>query len=422
MVSAPTSHPLLLAIAQLRPASDQYVSQVVDLVLREARAAGVSDVHFVPTADGLAVDWRMNGVLQSVGTLPTTGTNVVARLKVLAQLLTYRTDVPQEGRIQWEQPSDVEMRLSTFPTLHGEKAVVRLFVGSGNYRRLDDLGLPDELTSEWRARLSATSGVMLITGPAGSGKTTLLYASLRELLHTAPERRSLVSLEDPIEAVVPGVAQSAVKPEAGFTYARGLRSILRQDPEVIMVGEVRDRETAETVFQAALSGHLVLTSFHAGSAADAVSRMSDMDIEPYLLRSGLQAVLCLRLLRCLCACCQAGTRAEDRLGLPVSTCRVPAGCPECRGTGYSARFPIAELLDPMHGPVGQAILQRPDSAVIEEQAVAAGMVPLLQQACDAVSRGVTSPAEVLRVFGLRPAPGRTTRPRNVGESPESRGG
>ncbi|MBX3437444.1 MAG: type II/IV secretion system protein [Planctomycetaceae bacterium] len=419
------------SLARLNPRDERYVAEVVDLILSSARAAGASDVHLVPDRSGLQMDWRIDGVLQPVVHLEAIAPNVVARLKVLAQLLTYRTDVPQEGRIlerQGEQvpprtaaamadperttaetkmhPQAVEMRLSTFPTLYGEKAVVRLFVGSGRYCRLDDLGLPAHIATDWRQLLAATNGVLLISGPAGSGKTTTLYASLREILETSPERRSVVSLEDPIEAEVPGVAQSQVNAAAGFDYGCGLRSILRQDPEVIMVGEIRDRETAETVFQASLSGHLVLTSFHAGSSAEALSRLSDLGVEPYLLRSGLLGILSQRLQRRLCPCAIACDDRTQALGLPVSSFRIPTGCKSCGGTGYSGRLLAAELLHPAAGPVARAILNRADAAEIERQAIEAGLITLFAQSCRAVELGDTSPAEVRRVFGVQEGRGR----------------
>ena len=200
--------------------------------------------------------------------------------------------------------------------------------------------------------------------------------------------------------VVPGVAQSQVNPAAGFDMAVGLRSLLRQDPEVMMVGEIRDRGTAETVFQASLTGHLVLTTFHAGSAAQAVNRLSDMGIEPYLLRSGVQAILCQRLLRRLCGCAKISADDDARLGLPVGVVRIPAGCTDCGGTGYRGRFVLTEMLLPRHSELGRAILSRGDARELERLAVEAGMVPQMQRACEAVAAGWTSPAEVRRVLGF----------------------
>jgi general secretion pathway protein E len=404
-VTATCESPVLADLAGLDPADESFAARVVDAILQHAPAAGASDVHLVPAAEGLRMSWRLDGVLQPVTIFAHRGPNIVARLKVLAQLPTYRTDVPQEGRLQ-SGDDDLQVRVSTFPTLYGEKAVIRLFGGSGKYQRLDDLGLPGDVAQQWRRLLSATSGVLVISGPAGSGKTTTLYASLREIIAASADERSLVSLEDPIEAVVPGVAQSQVASRRSrddgdtFDYARGLRSILRQDPEVIMVGEIRDRETAETVFQASLSGHLVLTSFHAGSSAEAISRVADMGIEPYLLRSGLLGILSLRLLRQLCECRQPAAGTDQSLGLPVENFWVPQGCERCRQTGYDGRLLLAELLQPEMGRVGEAILARTDTSGIQRQAVAAGLQTLYQRALGAIVQGATSPQEVRRVFGV----------------------
>jgi general secretion pathway protein E len=333
--------------------------------------------------------WRMDGVLQPRGVWPNRWmTNVVARLKVLAELLTYRTDLPQEGRLKGGVDG-VEMRLSSFPTLHGEKAVVRLFVGSGPLRHMEELQLPTDILETLRRMLSATSGCVLIVGPAGSGKTTTGYACLRELQRLHGPGKSLVTLEDPIEAELPGVSQTQVHRPDEFTYAIGLKSLLRQDPDAILVGEIRDRETAETVFQACLTGHLVLTTFHAGSAIQAVTRLQDLGVEPYLLKSGLRGVLCQRLLRRLCECA-ASTDSEPFAPWPdITKHRQPVGCPDCWQTGYRGRTVIAELLtiddwrDHPHQPEG---LSR-----------------LWQRAADAVAAGITSPAEVVRVLGLPPA-------------------
>jgi general secretion pathway protein E len=377
----------------------QYASEAVRRILALASRRGASDLHFQPTASGLALKIRLDGVLQPGALFPqAVAPNLVARLKVLADLLTYRTDVPQEGRIR-APDGDVEMRVSTFPTLYGERAVVRLFTGTQRYQRLDDLGLPGDVLEPLRQLLEETSGAILVTGPAGSGKTTTAYACLRELASQAVTR-SLLSLEDPIEVAVDGVAQSQVNPVAGLDLAVGLRFLMRQDPEVILVGEIRDRATAEAAFQASLTGHLLLSTFHAGSAAEAISRLSDMGIEPYLLRSGVLAILSQRLVRRLCACSRAEDDPAARLGLDVARLRLPVGCPACGGTGYRGRLVLAEMLTPQRNELGQAILSRSDSSTLERLAVKAGMVTRWQRACQAIDAGLTSAAEVRRVLGF----------------------
>lgn len=388
-------------IGALDALSAKFVTETVETLLDEARRTGASDIHLIPGVDGMAVHWRVDGVLHHVATLGSNiAPNLVARLKVLADLLTYRTDVPQEGRIRG-LPGEVEMRVSTFPTLHGEKAVVRMFAAAGNFMRLDALGFPDEIRQSLTRSLSETSGAILLTGPAGSGKTTTLYACLRELASVNEGRRSLTTLEDPIEVGIPGVSQSQVNPAAGFTLETGLRSLMRQDPEVIAVGEIRDRPTAEVAFQAALTGHLVMTTFHSGSAAGTLGRLCDMGIEPYLLRSGIITVVFQRLVRTLCRCATAceGDEAEA-LGLPVRQFFLPKGCEDCQGTGFRGRSLLAEMLDPSSPHLGRAVIDRQDVAALEAAAVADGMQTRWDRAIAAIEQGITTPAEVRRVLGF----------------------
>lgn len=383
------------------PAQPNYVGDVIAAILRVACEARASDVHFTPAEAELTVLWRVDGVLQPVATIPRRLVpNVAARLKVLADLLTYRTDVPQEGRLR-DPARDIEMRLSTFPTLYGEKAVVRIFAGSSRYQWPSELGLPADLQEQLLQLLLETAGALIITGPAGSGKTTTAYASLRELQRQVGSGKSVVTLEDPVESVLAGVSQSQVNRAAGFDYGMGLRSLLRQDPDALFVGEIRDRETAETVFQACLTGHLVLTTFHAGSAAEAVCRLSDMGVESYLLRAGLLAIICQRLFRELCPCAQWTDDETQRLGYPVNRVRIPVGCSECDGSGYRGRVLLAELLVPNVAAVGKAILARSDASQIHTLAVQSGMKSIGQRALQAVVEGRISPAEARRVMGFR---------------------
>ena len=377
----------------------QYVTELVDVILSAAGASGTTDVHLLPGADAIEMRWRIDGVLQPVAVFSARlAPRIVARLKVLSDLLTYQTDKPQEGRIR--VAGDFETRVSTFPTLFGEKCVVRLFAGAGRFDRLDRLNLPNEILADVRRLLRQTTGVLIVTGPAGSGKTTTNYACLREIVDNSGSGKSLVSLEDPIEVAVPGVTQSQVNTAAGFDLTVGLRSLMRQDPEVIMVGEIRDRAVAETVFQASLTGHLVITTFHAGSAAEAVNRLSDMGIEPFLLKSGLLGILSQRLLRRLCECARPSADPDDRLGLDVERVLLPVGCGACQGTGYRGRFVVAEMLTGENEAIGNAIRERRDAQFLQQVAVKSGMVSSLSRACEAVNQGVTSPAEVRRVFGF----------------------
>jgi type II secretory ATPase GspE/PulE/Tfp pilus assembly ATPase PilB-like protein len=394
------------ALSLLDPADARYATEVVERTLAAAADAGASDIHFLPGAGGLELTWRLDGVLQSVALLPgKVAPNIVARLKVLAELLTYRTDVPQEGRLRG-LPGELEMRVSTFPTLFGEKAVVRMFARPGRFLGLADLGLPGAVKDELSRFLGETSGAIVLAGPAGSGKTTTIYACLRELAARSRGQRSLVTLEDPIEAVVQGVAQAQVNAAAGLTLESGLKALLRQDPEVIAIGEIRDRATAEIALQAALTGHLILTTFHAGSACEVIGRFLDMGIEPYVVRSGLRAVVAQRLVRRLCDCAVPSTRVEDFLGLPVRTAKLPRGCERCRATGYTGRTVLAEMLLPETDAMARGILGRSDVRQLERVAAADGMVDRWDRACSAVEAGLTSPEEVRRILGVATPPDR----------------
>lgn len=368
----------------------QFAIDLVSTVLRSARDAGASDVHLDPTADALDVRWRLDGVLQPMVRLPReVAANVTARLKVLAGLLTYESALPQEGRI-WDDTLRAEVRVSTFPTLYGERSVLRLLGASReSLDSLGDLALPPVVLGELERNLSATSGAILIVGPAGSGKTTSAYACLRHIVARSGGGRSIASLEDPIEVAVDGVAQTQVNPAVDFDMATGLRSLLRLDPEVILIGEMRDRTTAEIALQAALTGQLVVTTFHAGDCRDALSRLIDIGIPTYAVRNAVRLVVAQRLLRQLCKCAHPGDPDRDArpLGLNVAQCWVPGACDECHHTGFRGRTLVAE-----YQTIGSS---EPDSP----QPAAHG---LWSSAQALVESGTTAAAEVVRVLGLPP--------------------
>ncbi len=366
-------------------------------------------MHLVPGEAVLMMHWRIDGVLHPIaGFDREIASRVVARLKVICGLLTYRTDIPQEGRVAREH-STTEVRVTTFPTLHGEKAAIRLFAENDQLQRLDQLGLPSHVLGTLRRHLEATAGVILLTGPSGSGKTTTAYACLRDIIQDSAGSRCIMTLEDPIEVAVDGATQSQVRPAAGFDLATGLRSLMRQDPDVILVGEIRDPETAEAAFQAALTGHLVLTTFHAGSSAEAITRLLDMHIEPYLIRSGLRTVICQRLLRRACSDCSGRAHSATIKSSEEQKLRTEAdkklvetahpACDVCGSTGYLGRLVLAEMLDPDQPEVSGAILQRSDARQLASLAEMAGMETLHQAAVNAVTLGLTTHEEVLRVLG-----------------------
>ena len=400
----PQVRSLLWDLETLPAAGQNYIIDVVNLILSEANLLSASDIHLLPTAAGLKVRFRIDGVLQLAAILARElGPNVIARLKVLANMITYRTDIPQEGRIRGSE-GEAELRVSTFPTYFGERAVIRMFGEPGRYQRLDDLGLPDEIRQTLVALLNETSGAVLLSGPAGSGKTTTLYTCLRELTIASGGGRSLMRMEDPIEVIVEDVAQAQINLAAGFDLATGLRSMMRQDPEVIAVGEIRDLATAGVAFQASLTGHLVLCTFHAGSAAGVISRLSEMGIEPYVISSGVRAIVCQRLVRRLCECARKADDSDQLLGLEVSQALVAVGCDACRGTGYRGRLVLAEILIPNHPEISHAIRSHADVNQLETVALRTGLVSLFDRARVAVEQGLTDPSEVRRVLGILRGP------------------
>jgi type II secretory ATPase GspE/PulE/Tfp pilus assembly ATPase PilB-like protein len=378
------------ALDSVKPTAPDRISRLVDLVLEDALRRRASDVHFEPTPRGLEVRYRLDGVLHTLAWIDRSlAANIVARLKVLAELLTYRIDIPQEGSYRREQ---ADMRISTFPTIQGEKVVVRIFLGTRQVLDLEQLGLNAELLSALFDLMRERTGAILLTGPSGSGKTTTIYACLRYLVHTEERSRHIVTIEDPVEQTLDGVSQSQARPGTEFDFARGLRSLLRQDPEVIMIGEVRDRETAAIAIEAALTGHLVFSTLHAGSACGVINRLLEMGIEPYLVTSSLRGILNQRLVRRLCPECR---QPEERTWRPV-------GCPQCAGTGYQGRLLLAELLS--LGPaLRQAILARSDTGALEAAASLTGRETIWHAADRALGEGLTSPAEILRILGPRPA-------------------
>jgi general secretion pathway protein E len=364
------------------------VSQLVDAVLTEAVQRSASDVHIEPTYRTLEVKFRLDGVLQPIATLPRElAPSVIARLKVLAELLTYRLDIPQEGRLQDAgRRFGVDMRVSTFPTVHGEKAAIRLFEATGRVLDLEKLGLPPDVLSGLRDMLRERSGAILLTGPSGSGKTTTIYACLRQLAQAGG--RHIVTIEDPVEQVLEGVSQAQARPGTEFDFARGLRSLLRQDPEVIMIGEVRDADTAGIAIEAALTGHLVFSTLHAGSACGVVGRLLEMGVETYLLTSGLRGILNQRLVRRLCETC----RRQSDEGWS------PAGCDACSGTGYRGRLLLAEFV-PIDASLRRGILAKADTAALEAIVREAGRPSIRDAAGAAVAQGLTSRQEIERVLG-----------------------
>ncbi len=405
-VSRPLAALFSDSIRQLSDSDGNYVPQLAATALREARRHRASDIHLTPTADALVMQWRIDGVLQTVaGFDRELGQRLVARTKVMAGLLTYRNDQPQEGRMtsmEDDAPVDgAETRVATFPTLYGERSAIRLFADTSRFQNLADIQLPDTIEHHLRDALEQTAGVILLTGPSGSGKTTTVYACLREILAIAGDSRCLMTIEDPIEQALNGATQSQVRSSVGFNLGDGLRAMMRQDPDVIMVGEIRDAETAEQVFRAALTGHLVLTTFHAGSCAEAVVRLIELGIDPWLIRSTLRSVVCQRLMRESCSCMRVSDEMSSR---PRISDNVDAGgtqtpCEVCSGTGYRGRFVLAEHLTPDNPCLSASVLDRADTGTLESIATEGGMTTLSERSKEIVATGRTSMEEVYRVLG-----------------------
>jgi len=377
---------------------------LVKLTIEEGLRRGASDIHIEPGEDRVLLRYRLDGVLHPAIEVRTDrAQNVVARVKVLADLLTYQTDVPQEGRIdRGKVGAPADLRVSTFPTVRGEKVVVRLFDPKTQDVRLDELGYPDYVQAELERQLQRPKGVILLTGPAGSGKTTTIYAALQFILDTSAGAKNVVTVEDPVERMMSGVTQTQVHPAAGLTFARCLRSLMRQDPEVIVIGEIRDRETADIAIEAGLTGHLVISTIHSGAAAGVFTRLLEMQVEPHLLTSAVSFVVAQRLVRKLCAKCRKPIDEERALlGLPsdlLGHACEPAGCDACFGTGYAGRTVIVEALG-AEERIRKAVLARASTEALHGAALSAGMTPLAHSALQAVRSAATSPAEVRRVLG-----------------------
>lgn len=385
----PVPAPIAAAIAHFPPTNPQFATAVVNALLESARDAGASDVHLTPSGDGLNLCWRLDGVLHPLLQFPAEiAPNIIARLKVLAGLLTYETSLPQEGRIR-NKANDIEVRMCSFPSLYGERAVLRfLGEGSGELAALTELGMPTAEVEMLKRELAATSGAILIVGPAGSGKTTTAYACLRQVAANSQGGRSIASLEDPIEVAVPNVAQSQVNVPAGFDMATGLRSLLRLDPEVILIGEIRDRSTAGIALQAALTGQLVISTFHAGSCDEAISRLAELGVPDYAIRKAVRLIVAQRLVRKLCNCAIEGDPDEHArsTGLRVKSCRVAVGCDECHHTGYFGRTLITESRTSVDHSTA---LSNPT-----------GVGGLWNDAIKLVEAGITSTGEIIRILGF----------------------
>ena len=382
------------------------IIQLVNLILSQAVRDRASDIHIEPFERSLKVRYRIDGVLHEVLSPPKAlQPRITSRLKVMADLNIAETRLPQDGRIAIRvRNREIDIRVSVVPTAFGERLVLRLLDKSGAMLSLEEIGFAPDLFPVYNRLIHRSHGIILVTGPTGSGKTTTLYATLLRL--NAAEL-NIITVEDPIEYQLNGVGQIQVNPKIDLTFANGLRSILRQDPDIIMVGEIRDRETAEIAIQASLTGHLVFSTLHTNDAPSAVTRLIDMGVEPFLISSSVLAMMAQRLVRLICPNCREPftptAEALSELGLTPADLAQHSGqffhgrgCEACRHTGYRGRTAIYELLM-LDDPVRDLIMQRANANMIKTTAVQRGMRTLLQNGARKVLEGRTTAEEILRV-------------------------
>jgi general secretion pathway protein E len=384
-------------------ASEAPVIKLVNLIINKAVEIGASDIHVEPFEGDLKVRYRIDGVLHDVESPPKKlQSAVISRIKIMSKLNIAERRLPQDGRIRFKSMGkNIDMRVSTLPTIYGESIVMRILDRGGVVLNLEKLGFPPIELKEFENQISKPYGMLLVTGPTGSGKTTTLYTALHKI--NSPDIK-IITIEDPVEYQMYGINQIHVKPQIGLTFANGLRSIVRQDPDVIMVGEIRDPETADIAIQSALTGHMVFSTVHTNDAAGAITRLQDMGVESFLISSALLGVLAQRLVRVICKKCKTPAKLEKRslneLGIKDSmdgfTVYQGKGCDECNNTGYKGRIGIFELLI-INDDIRRLILQKTSANIIKEKAREQGMKTLREDGWDKVKQGITSISEVLRV-------------------------
>jgi general secretion pathway protein E len=377
-------------------ASEAPVIRLVNAMIAEALEKRASDIHIEPFEKEFRIRFRVDGVLFSQETPPRElKAAIISRLKLMAKLNIAERRLPQDGRIKIKiLGREVDLRVSTLPTLYGESVVMRLLDRSaGEFYDLRRLGFDNQMLARMEHFTSLPHGIFLVTGPTGSGKSTTLYSALKRI--NLPDKK-IITIEDPVEYQMDGINQIHVNPQIGLTFAAGLRHIVRQDPDVIMVGEIRDRETADIAIRAALTGHLVFSTLHTNDAPSAITRLADMGVENYLLTSSLVAVLAQRLVRVICTHCkQAAGKALSPEGDMVQSFRG-AGCPECNGTGYSSRVGIFEMME-LDDEIRQRIMNSEDASQLTQAARRNGMRNLREDGWMKVRDGLTTVDEVMRV-------------------------
>lgn len=398
-------HKITDEVARLAGGSDQEMCDMVDLLLAQGIHHRCSDIHLDPREEDTIIRYRSDGMFREIASIPKVyEAQIVARMKVLAGLVSYETRVPQEGRISIPVGGrDIDLRVSVYPTLQGEKVAIRVFDSEGSQFELAALGHNLAEVDQLRALLGKPSGTILLTGPSGSGKTTTIYAVLREIQKIHGQLTNIVTIEDPIEHRLPGIQQTEIFEPKGLTFLAGLRAMLRQNAEVIMVGEIRDSETSSVSIQAGLTGHLVISTIHAGTSAGVLARLVEMGIEPFLIVSSITAILAQRLPRKNCQNCLERYTPSPEVLMDVRELlpeRVEfsagTGCDECHGIGYIGRTPVSELLV-LDETLEKAILNRASVRELELAACRNGMRTMWENGLAKVAQGILSPDELVRV-------------------------
>ena len=383
-------------------ASEAPIIRLVNHLFARSLDLNSSDIHFEPNENYLDVRCRVDGIMTRIERLPVRiHTAVASRLKLMAKLDIGEKRLPQDGRINYRVGSkDLDMRVSTLPGVHGESIVLRILDRSDTSVGLVQLGMPRNVLTDYQRIINQPHGMILITGPTGSGKTTTLYATLEKI---NSERQKIITVEDPVEYQLEGITQIQANASIGLNFAAGLRSIVRQDPDVLMVGEIRDHETAEISIESALTGHLVFSTLHTNDAAGAVTRLQDMGVEGYLISSSLLAIQAQRLVRRVCTnCSESVDITQDEasvLGIQTGACpniRRGPGCERCGNTGYKGRVGLYELLL-MSDAIRHHIANDADANVIRDQAITEGMQTLREDALEKLKAGLTTPEEIVRV-------------------------
>lgn len=389
----------------LLEASDQNPTiRMVNAMILEAIQQGASDIHLEPGEEELLVRYRIDGALLRRDSPPKeTQTSIATRIKVMAKMDIAENRLPQDGRIKLRQGGrEIDFRVSTIPTVHGERIVLRILDKGNVLLGLDKIGMGEKTLRSFRKMIHLSEGIVLVTGPTGSGKTTTLYSAISEIIH---KEVNVITIEDPVEYKLPGISQMNVNPRIDLDFARGLRHILRQDPDVIMIGEIRDKETAEIAIQASLTGHLVISTLHTNDAPSALTRLCDMGIEPYLLSSSILGVLAQRLVRCICPHCRIHyVPSSDELSelqlkkeqLSDGKLFKGSGCTYCYGSGYKGRHGIYELM-PMYSKIKALVVKSADAQELRKVAYSYRMASLFEQGKELALRGLTTCSEVLRV-------------------------